>query len=234
MNKKELIFDTRLVFFIKKLLNFLLASFLLSLEIITVYLFLFESPEMTTSELLISLIFYSIFIYFTFRYFISNLIPKYFKEMRVVHKYITFSELKDLLKDEVFKPVDFPNIVLKILSKSKLKSFNKEFLISDNWVCINKMMIPKKMISSIRARAVRYYATSNSDTISNLDITCIDLLNGKSYEFGPLYQESKKLINYLNKGNEIANLRDTKDKVERINNFKKEIITKEQFLEFIK
>ncbi len=210
----------------KNIINIVLALMLLYFEFFMIYITLFESPELTVMyDYIILLLLIIGAIVFTVKFFISNLIPKYFKAMRAVRKYIGVDDLNKLVVSECFSSIDLPDHVRKLFYKSAYRNLKKEFLISENWVLVNGVLIPKKMIIKLGSRAVTYRSYSASS-----EVLYIDTVN-KRFEFGPMFYEDKCINNYLNK---LLNLKHLKgvDKNKYINRFN-EIENKEQFLDFI-
>ncbi len=220
----------KLGFKISNVIKFIVAILLIVYEVYMIYVFLFESPEIeSTLELFMTLGIAIGALYVTMRYAISNIIPKYFKAMRVVNKFITFNELKDCICNESFIPVDLPSYIIKTIKKSTYKNFSKSLLISENWVYADKVMIPKKMIVAVGSRPLKICYTP-----PHFSIMYFLLANGRKYEFGDTSYDAELLTEYLNKGKEINNIKYITHSDKYIENFKNKIKTKEEFLKFIR
>ncbi len=172
--------------------------------------------------------FYLVLIFFTARYGISQIVPRYHKSMKVIRKYVKLTELISMLENKEFSEIEFPEEIKQELSKSELKKLKKELLISNKWLYAEGVYIPKKMIVG--------FAISDMDCdqeLSALSALNIYLANGRIHEFESFSRKNHRVAEYLNMGNEIENLRQIDNKDEVTKNFKTDIITKEQFLEFI-
>ncbi len=217
----------KLKFGFKNIRNFILALLLFSYGIYMIYIYLYESPEITAlSELIIGLVFMTIITCFSVWYGVIQVVPKQFKVMRAVKKFISYSELKELVKDEVFVSASLPYKIKKDLSKSAIKRYENNFLVSKNWVYADKVMIPKKMIVSVKA--------SFSD---NVDTFYLELVNKGSFEFAVVRcgnKETKKyLTKYFSENTKISGIKNITDANEYINMFKQSVRTKDDFLRFI-
>ena len=68
-------------------------------------------------------------------------IPKYYNCMRVVKKYLNYRELKAILAEQELKQIEFN------LSGNKWGISN--LYISDKWICVDDIYIPRNMISDL-------------------------------------------------------------------------------------
>ncbi len=212
---------------IKNIVKFILILMIISIELLTVYLIICDSHELDSLYSLIPILLFWLFVIsFSVKYAINQIVPKYLKVMRAVKKYISFPQLKELVKDEVFLPVDLPVSIKKHFSKSELKSFNKGFLVSENWVYVNNVLIPKKMIVSIKKSFL-----GRRDTFS------LSLVNNANYEFAIVYCENdkttKKLITYFSRNIQISNMRNIDNCDKYIEEFKNAVHTNEDFIKYI-
>ncbi len=217
----------KLSFGIKNVVKFILALMMSGLSLYISCMIIYEKSEIDNLYDLFFALGVQLFIlYFSARYAISQIIPKQFKEMRAVKKFISFSELKGLVENEIFAPLDLLPSVRNIASKSAIKEFEKGLLVSQNWIYANNVMIPKKMIVSI---SVRY---SHHRHI----FTC-NLVNSSEFEFASIRLDSddkaKHLTDYFGRCFGISDTRNITNIDEHIEKFKKDIHTKEDFLQYI-
>ncbi len=215
-----------LKFGIKNIINFLMSLIAIWYAVFMFIITIEERSDYYLSTFLFTLaLFVALFIYMV-KNAISQVVPKYYKVMRVVHKYITFSDLRELVKDEVFEPVELPLRIQRKHPKRNIKAFKRDFLVSENWVYANKVMIPKNMIVAVRPSFYR-----------KLDIFYFTLVDKSDYEFATFSSsgnESKVYFTkYFSQNEQISNIRNITNAEQYIEKFKNEVRTKEDFLRFI-
>ncbi len=206
-------------------IKFLFAIMLVAFEIFMIYITIYESPEIKSDfERYGSVLFILGTLYFTVRFAVSQVSLTHSVYMKAVRKFMDFKTLSDSIRGEVFRSIEFSEELKENLSKGDIKSFSKSFLISENWVSANKVLIPKKMIVGVSIRSVD--SEEYHPIIDALEIRTID---GNKFDVGPLSTKCDEVANYLEKGNEIKNLKNTKDKEKIINDFKHKIKNKDDF-----
>lgn len=161
---------------------------------------------------------------------ISQVVPKYFKCMKAVRKYITFNDLKELLKNEEFIPIEFPEYVKATFPKKRISlgwNLKYDLQLSEKWVCAQGVYIPKKIIIDI------YNSLMIGGAPTIAFCTTIDEYVDK-YEIGLFPAVYIDVMRYFKLGNEIPNLKKgEKTRENFIKKFKEEIQTREAFLSFL-
>ncbi len=209
------------------IVKFIVAVLLICLDICSTYLILTAGTEESTlSELVITSVFgLGVFCFLTW-YAISKVVPKHLKEMRAVKKYLSLSQLRELVRDETFVPLRLPAKFKNKLSKGDFKEYEKELLVSKNWICANNILIPKKMIVSVTA--------SHEE---NLDILYCKLVSQSTYEFACFRRNrqnsERDYIEYFSNNKEFSNISNIANIAEYTEEFAKKVHTSEEFLKFI-
>ncbi len=217
-------------FRLKNLVNIVIAILLISYEVFMLHVFLYESPELEgTIELIITLFILAFLTFLTFKLLIINLIPRFFKEMRAVRRYITLKELNTLIKDEVFVPINLPKALVKKLKKKDIKYLTKNFLVSDKWICVDRILVPKKMVASIKSRIMIYKSVP-----PDFEIVVFNLANKYSFEFEYMSYSVSKVVKYLNTKDITGNLKNITSEEKYVEIFKEKVKTKEDFINFIR
>ncbi len=217
----------KLTFGVKNVIKFIIALLPVFYTLYMIHIIIDERSETTSLySFFVGLVFLLIILIFSVKNAVNQIVPKYLKVMRAVNKYITFSELGALVKEEVFAPLELPASIKSMLSKSAIKEFEKGLLISQNWVYAYKVMIPKKMIVSIGVRCSHYR-----------NIFCCNLVSKSNYDFASIRLDSNKharlLTDYFGRCFGVDDRINATKSGELIEKFKKEVRTKEEFLKYI-
>ncbi len=154
---------------------------------------------------------------------LSQVVPKYFACMQVVGLYIRFSDLKDLLENEEFQPVNFP------------KNRYEDIQVSQNWVYTKGIYIPKKMIIAI------FRDEKNITMRTTIHFSSVRTIDDRKFRFMSKNSHDNKnsLVTYLIKQMDIPTLKLPYDERENYigdfyERFYKNKNKREDFITFLK
>lgn len=192
-------------FGIKNIFVFIISCALLSIHLLYIcsFFILLIRGEMNIFASILMMLICIMFGLYTWEKMISQVIPKKFHCMKAVTQYITFRDLKELLRYEEFIPFDFPEDIVTYLRINKVKSNQYDIRISQNWVCAKGVYIPKKMIVGTCERVGVY---------NRLDENSFHLINGDDIPFGFFHHCCGIVTSYFNRGIEIPTIKTIKNK----------------------
>ncbi len=153
-----------------------------------------------------------------------------------ISKFVSYNELKELIKDEEFVPVDFPTNIHQQLSKREKKVLDKNLQVSKYWVCIRGVYIPKKMISSVH---VQYLERIGNPPLRFMTIENATVHLGyfalltPNYKVGHFAIATRSIARYLREGKDIPTLKKPYSKWKEYYDLYKTVETKEDFIQFI-